>query len=71
LWLLVVLVVGGGGNVGLAAGGHDVLTTTHVAVKDVDRNLMVTVEVEDEEVAGHDNVPLTEPLIRLQRIYNF
>jgi hypothetical protein len=29
--------------------------------KTVDRNLMVAVEVEDKEVAGHDAVPLAEP----------
>jgi hypothetical protein len=37
------------------------LPTAHVLIKDGDRKLIVIVEVEDEEVAGHDVVPLAEP----------
>jgi hypothetical protein len=34
LWLLVVL--GGGGGGGLAMGGHNIVATAHVVVKDHD-----------------------------------
>jgi hypothetical protein len=35
--------------------------TAHGQIEDRDRNLVLAVVVEDDEVAGHDLVALTEP----------
>jgi hypothetical protein len=34
---------------------------THGLIEDRDRNMVLTVVVEDDEVPGHDLVPLAEP----------
>jgi hypothetical protein len=44
------------GRISLAAGGRDVVPMLHSFIKDRDRNLVVTIVVEDDEVAGHDLV---------------
>jgi hypothetical protein len=56
LELLVIL--GGGGSGGLAAGGRDIVPMAHGLIEDRDRNLVVTIVVEDEEMPGHNLVPL-------------